>query len=619
MLTWKNLLTLVLLLCAAVLHCTAQENVVPVNHNPFLTGATYGTTTARKGTAATLPFFEDFTGSYVYPDSNKWLDREVYVNNTMAALPISRGVATFDALNALGGPYDSTNPGARYADSLTSVPIDLSLNSPADSVYLSFFYQPAGNGFAPDPGDSLMLYFLTRSGEWRKVWAVDGNNVSQPFQQVMIPLTDTLLFYSGFQFQFVNIASLSLNDDIWNVDYIKMAANRNMYDTAVNDIAFGEEASFMLNDYTYMPYRQFLANINGERATQQQVHVRNNYTGSQSVVFTHTGTELTTGTSLGTAGGNSLTVPARTDQTANVNVFTATIPSPGNYSKVTFENKFYFNGTPAGDYSKGNDTIVQEQIFDNYLAYDDGTAEKSYFLNLFPTLPGTVAIEYHLNQADTLRGMAVYFGRSLPLASSKFFTAQVYSQLAGVSGATTDNLLYHEDFLQPGYADTVNHFWYYRFVQPIALPAGTFYLASQQPALSGSDSLYYGLDLNRVGGNHLYFNVLNVWNSSAVSGALMIRPLLGQTFIGTGVTQVTYTPFAGWNVYPNPATDVLHFNTDGESVKDYVFEIADIRGSVVITGHTTEGADLRNLPPGMYLARIKEKGVYSEPKKIIKL
>ena len=77
-------------------------------------------------------------------------------------------------------------------------------------------------------------------------------------------------------------------------------------------------------------------------------------------------------------------------------------PTTSYYEKVIFENKYYLQA-PSGDASKENDTIVGQQIFDNYLAYDDGTAEMSYFLNLFPTLPGKIAIEHKLNQPDTLR------------------------------------------------------------------------------------------------------------------------------------------------------------------------------------------------------------------------
>src|SRR5690606_18109851 len=108
--------------------------------------------------------------------------------------------------------------------------------SPADSIYLSFFYQPQGRGFAPETQDSLMLYLKDTADAWIKVWAKEGTSIDS-FRQVMIPITDPAFFHGAFQFRFVNIASINLIDDIWNLDYIRLAANRNMYDTAVNDVS----------------------------------------------------------------------------------------------------------------------------------------------------------------------------------------------------------------------------------------------------------------------------------------------------------------------------------------------------------------------------------------------
>src|SRR6187402_1388498 len=87
----------------------AQERTAPVNYNPILKDGYKETNTARKATAISLPFFEDFTGSSPYPDAAKWVEHQVYINNTMCVTPVSRGVATFDALNDHGIPYDTLN------------------------------------------------------------------------------------------------------------------------------------------------------------------------------------------------------------------------------------------------------------------------------------------------------------------------------------------------------------------------------------------------------------------------------------------------------------------------------------------------------------------------------
>lgn len=121
----------------------AQENVASLNFNgeQIKNKNKHTATTSRhKTTALNLPFFEDFTSYSGYPDNTVWTDREIYINNTMCVSPVSWGVATFDGLNADGIPYEpNINIGLVYADSLTSMPIDLSSNTPADSIYLSFF------------------------------------------------------------------------------------------------------------------------------------------------------------------------------------------------------------------------------------------------------------------------------------------------------------------------------------------------------------------------------------------------------------------------------------------------------------------------------------------------
>ncbi|MFI4963161.1 MAG: T9SS type A sorting domain-containing protein, partial [Legionellales bacterium] len=576
-----------------------------------------GTLAKKTTTTLSLPFFEDFTQYGIYPDSNKWVDYEVYINNTMCASPPSWGVATFDDLDANGIPYDSfSNTNFRYADSLTSQPIDLSLDSAADSVYLSFFYQPQGNGFYPLPQDSLMLFMKTRYGGFVKVWSTPGSAL-QPFQQVMIPITDSLYFHNAFQFRFVNIAALYWADAVWNIDYIRLDKNRNAGDTAINDVAFTSNPTFLLNDYSFMPYSQYKASPLSETVSQVSDSIRNNSSLYQSVTYLFSTHDVASGTALFSAGAVPLSLAGyQTSQTPEA-FSIPTLPVYPTNTKVVFENKFYLQSTSTTG-PTNNDTIVKEQVFDNYLAYDDGTAEKSYYLNLFPTLPGKIAIEFHLNIPDTLRGMAIYFGRQIPFGSSKTFSINVYSALTGVNGAGADINLYTSDLLIPEYADTTNHFWYYTFPSPLVLPAGTFYAGTTQCADCGSDSLYFGLDVNRIGSNHAYYNVLGVWNPSLISGAIMMRPLLGKYIPGTGVTDIAAKK-SKWQVMPNPAKDYLQFEFEGQERATY--HITDITGHTLLSGMTSSGktVDLSRLAPGMYFVNLVSGSISRAPQKIIKL
>ena len=141
----------------------------------------------RKGVAEArfLPFFDDFSHSNIYPDSTKWTDNNVLVNDGFPLCPPNRNGATFDVLDANGRVYDYSISNAFVAEYLTSVRIRLDsimkpeprALTPADSVYLSFYYQPQGNGNTPESQDSLVLQFGTTT-ERQEFLFLDYQNYS---------------------------------------------------------------------------------------------------------------------------------------------------------------------------------------------------------------------------------------------------------------------------------------------------------------------------------------------------------------------------------------------------------------------------------------------------------
>ena len=606
----------------------SQEGVGHIDHNPFLTKKpTTNTFLARKATTSatplSLPFFEDFTGYQSYPDSSRWTDFEVYVNNTMGLNPITRGVATFDGLDKYGIPYDSfSNINYRYADSLTSQPINLdpAVVAPGDSIYFSFFYQAQGNAYYPENGDSLMLYFKTKYGGYIKVWTLDGSDSIQPvrpFKQVMIPIADSLYFDSFFQFRFVNKAAMLWADADWHIDYIRLDRNRFQADTAIADLGFSGAPSFLLNDYTSMPYRQFMASPAGYRSSHYFANVHNNYGTLQSFIYGYHAIALNNGAVLRSDTTYNASMLKHSWMDVDFMAYANTIPMPGLNTKVVFENTYYIESVGPDD-SKANDTVVKDIIFDNYLAYDDGSAEKSYYLDLFPTLPGKIAIEYYLDQPDTMRGMSIYFGRQIPFATYKSFNINIYSAIGGINGSPVDVPLYTQELFTPCYVDSINHFWNYIFDTPLVLPAGLFYAGTTQPAEGNNDSLYFGLDVNRVGPNHVYYKVLSNWYPSSISGAIMMRPLLGQVVLPTAISDINiHSP--SLQLSPNPATEEvqLEFGSYGEA--DYT--VTELSGRVLLKGFTTSGSkiNITNLTPGMYVVNLSQQGKKWPPQKVIKL
>ncbi len=159
----------------------AQEVLTGLSSDPVIQSA-YLEKSSRPVTIAlsdaeepvTLPFFDDFHQSWIYPDENRWIDEEAYVNTNYGYRSANIGVATLDAINRKGQLHANASQFPFLADSLTSRPIRLdSLFKPsprpvtlADSLYLSFYYQPQGRAkFAPEAFDSLILQFGYYTGD----------------------------------------------------------------------------------------------------------------------------------------------------------------------------------------------------------------------------------------------------------------------------------------------------------------------------------------------------------------------------------------------------------------------------------------------------------------------
>lgn len=135
--------------------------------------------------AITLPFFDDFAHSAVYPDQTKWTDNNVLVNDGFPFQAPNRNVATLDVLDAHGRVYEYAISNAFVAEYLTSARIRLDsifgptphALTPADSLYFSFWYQPQGNGNPPETQDSLVLEFGTTT-EHQEFQYIEYNNFS---------------------------------------------------------------------------------------------------------------------------------------------------------------------------------------------------------------------------------------------------------------------------------------------------------------------------------------------------------------------------------------------------------------------------------------------------------
>ena len=156
-----------------------------------------------------LPFFDDFSQSTLYPDATKWTDNNVLVNDGFPLCPTNRNAATFDVLDANGRVYDYAISNPFVAEYLTSARIRLDsimepeprALTPADSVYLSFYYQPQGNGNAPEAQDSLVLQFgITTEHQEFLYLNYQNYSIAEIFEQMQVDTLfpgDTIWAFDG--------------------------------------------------------------------------------------------------------------------------------------------------------------------------------------------------------------------------------------------------------------------------------------------------------------------------------------------------------------------------------------------------------------------------------------
>jgi len=500
-----------------------------------------------------IPFIDDFSTTTVYPDEKKWKEQLVFVNNRFPIRPPSLNVATFDGLNRVGAPHGF---GRGYCDTLTSWPIKLDGLTQADSVYLSFFIQPKGLGVIPDRGDTLSLfvrYTDASTDSFRLLWRAAPQGLpTNTFTQVRILLPNDLL-HDDFQLRFINKGSKTGNLNHWHLDYVYLNKGRNAND-AITDIAIQETPSPLLFTYSSLPYAHFKNASNTLTRDTQYFSVRNNSNLGYAIdygreIFDHQWNRID---SFGTVIS---VFPAQTEQIAaikkNIN-----LNLPTTDDSVTISSRFYTRLGTTFDNIRSNDTVWTRNLFDNYYAYDDGTAEAGYAL--LKDI-GKVALRYQFVRPDSLYGIAVHFNRGVQDVSSFTFNFMIWKQIA-----PTEELL----LSVPGkavYYNARNGFYYIKFEQPIWVENEVFigWQQTQIFPLNVGFDLNYKVNDDYVPSPNLFYNIGGIWQPTELWGALMMRAIVGKwkdpAPVGLNKPQVHSMDV---QVYPNPTQGKLYLSGD---------------------------------------------------------
>lgn len=396
-----------------------------------------------------LPFFDDFSSVTIFPDQRLWTDNCAYINSQFAVNPPTIGVATLDALDKNGALYSKALFSSFPADTLTSRFINL--NYPVDSnIYLSFFYQAKGLGHMPGPSDSLLVqFFAPLQNQWNTVWAITpdsaelANNSVIPFIQVLIPVKDTAYLHKAFRFRFRNYASLKMsssqsmgvagdNSD-WNIDYVYLNKGRSEHDTLQNDLAITSPLPSLLSYYESIPwshfsyaadelmasgktsvyYHYFSTNPSDSLGTDRTFSINSLYT-NYSYIFGPNANNIH-------AGSTMLYQP-----------YYEKLSYDGNDSAI-FEVTFFLSNyglKNSSDY-RWNDTVRRTQVFKDYYAYDDGTAENGYGLDGTNTANASVAYQFFCYKPDSLRAIDIYFNDVYNNSNGVLFNLTVWDSNSG--------------------------------------------------------------------------------------------------------------------------------------------------------------------------------------------
>lgn len=547
--------------------------------------------------------------TYINPDLSVvplvlWEDDDVHVNGSYPIDPPTVGVATFDGLARTGYPYDFDHfTSYGIADHLTSVPIDLSGYALSDSLYLSFFYQPqglSGDEFV-QASDSLVLEFYAPDEQtWYRVWRTPYVPL-QPFEQILVPVRLARYIKPDFQFRFLNYASLSGSFDHWHLDYVRLGAQRTFDDTRLIDVAYVYPESSLLETYTSVPFNKFSAAPEGYMAQSVTATIRNLDNVDRFITYGMLAKEENAGSPYvffngqNTSGNASLAFPSTHPVNSAPNNFEydETLSTDAAFWRV----KLWLDVTP--DLNSYNDTTFFIQELSNYYAYDDGSAEMGYGLNLSGA---ALAYRFDMVGGDSLRAVRMYFNpqandpQSSPNPPQESFLLTVWSSL-------DPEVIIHQDFTfsSPEYRlDGIDHFVEYPLDETVWVE-GTFYVGWVQ---TNAVRMNLGFDRNRDNSNKIFFRSSTTFTNTSFQGSLMMRP----------VFKAAYDPFAGIAepatgsaeliIYPNPAQELVLVNASVDGVA--TVQLMDATGRLVKHMNWRAGSPLLvgDLQQGLYVLRL---------------
>ena len=580
---------------------SAQEVVSKLISNPILLDNQFIANLDKS--AVSLPFFDDFSYNGPTVSHELWEKSSVFVNRNYPVNPPTIGVATFDGLDEFGlardfNQFNITDP----SDTLLSKQIDLST---ASSVYFLFYFQAQGVGDAPEFQDKFVLEFLNDTLGWEQIWSANDTIYSE-FTKVVEVINESKFLHNAFQFRFRNYATISGNFDHWHLDYVKIDELLSSSDTSVlNDVAFVYNSPSFLKRYFEMPWTHFVNNEMSELKDSIDINLRNN-SGSINVdyqfnifennnqIFHYPLNGASRNVSVldyDSIGNYSFSNPAINIQS---NVFNSFQPDSASF---VVQNII---GTATSD-NKLNDTLYHTQNFYSHFAYDDGTAESAYGINISGA---KLAYEFKLNRPDTLRAVQMYFPQMLDTVNDVEFNLVIWEKTNGKPGDT----LYSQTVSPVHTKNGIYHSYY--IDRPFQI-VGSFYVGWEQKT---NDLLNIGLDKNNESNDYMLYDAGAGWTTSLYSGSWMIRPVLSMQEIVSKVLD-NKTVF---KVYPNPAISELFVDAPKLDNIISVYSFSGVLLRRVVSNSNVTKINLSDFSSGIYFVELSNNKYKTYQKFIVK-
>jgi hypothetical protein len=425
------------------------------------------------------------------------------------------------------------------------------------------------------------------------------------FHLVLIPITDTSYLQKGFQFRFRNRATISgtssnpgkitMTVDQWHIDYVYLDSSRTAKYTN-DDVSFYKPLASVLTTYTAMPFDQFKEsyNTNGVKS-QIEFNLRNNsdtatYFPDRRVQIIERNKPRSKLDIIG-----PYNIAPQHSETYLIDFDKEFLIETKSTKKVIYDIKCY---SDSNDKWRGNDTVRNSVIFDDYFAYDDGTSEDGY------DCPEGNFLAYGFNTfvKDTLTGVQIYFNPTYMESSNKAnFQLVVWNDNNGKPGDTIHTVI--GESLKP---QVKNEFVTFGFNKPIPV-FGKFYVGLKRLT---SNLLNIGYDQNTNSQNMLFYSESGKWvqsgsqSSDPATGSLMMRPIMRTKIAANAVPIIESHKQV--RVFPNPASEYIQLNntSDQNAVTKILFY--NSLGQIIYSIENPESGsiDIRNIPSGLYFLKI---------------